>query len=354
MAERQVVHLARLVDDLMDVARISRGKIELRKEAVDLATVVGQAVETARPLIDERRHDLTVSLPDEAIRLEADPTRLEQVLWNLLNNAAKYTEPGGRIGLSRRAGRGRGRRPGAGHGHRHRAGDAAPGLRHVRPGRASTRTHAQGGLGIGLSLVQDAGRDARRHDHGAQRGAGHGQRVRRPAARPRRQPGEVATPERAVAGAPGGRPPRRRILVVDDNVDAAVSLARLLARLYGQEVRVAHDGPEALAVAGEFRPEVVLLDIGLPGMDGYEVARRLRERPEFEGTLLVALTGWGQEADVAEVQGGGLRSPSGQAGEPGGHPRTAPRLRGVVGGMTPYRTSVMRSGGGVRAEDVRG
>ena len=111
-------------------------------------------------------------------------------------------------------------------------------------------------------------------------------------------------------------------------MDAAKSLARLLTRLYGQEVRVAHDGPEALAVAGEFRPEVVLLDIGLPGMDGNEVARRLRERPEFRGTLIVALTGWGQEADVERSRDGGLRPPSGQAGEPGGHPRTAHEGRG--------------------------
>ena len=304
MAERQVVHLARLIDDLMDVARISRGKIELHKEAVDLATVVGLAVETARTLIDERRHRLTVSLPDEMIRLEADPTRLEQVLWNLLNNAAKYTEPGGQIALSAEREGGevvlRVRDNGIGI----EAGDAAPALRDVRPGRRAPGARP-GRAGDRAGPGRDAGRDARRHDRGAQRGAGHGQRVRGPAAL-LAQPGEVVTPDRGRLRGPDGKPPRRRILVVDDNVDAARSLARLLARLYGQEVRVAHDGPEALAVAGEFRPEVVLLDIGLPGMDGNEVARRLRGRPEFEKTLLVALTGWGQEADVERSRSAGF------------------------------------------------
>jgi CheY-like chemotaxis protein len=120
------------------------------------------------------------------------------------------------------------------------------------------------------------------------------------------QPGEVVTPDRGRLRDPDGKPPCRRILVVDDNVDAAVSLARLLGRLYGQEVRVAHDGHSALAVAGEFRPEVVLLDIGLPEMDGNEVARRLRERPEFEETLIVALTGWGQEADMERSRSAGF------------------------------------------------
>ena len=167
--------------------------------------------------------------------------------------------------------------------------------------------HSQGGLGIGLSLVRTlvemhGGSITARSD-----GPGTGQRVRRPAARPRGGSGAEHRHRRQIGRAsPGGRPPRRRILVVDDNVDAARSLARLLARLYGQEVRVAHDGPEALTVAGEFRPEVVLLDIGLPGMDGNEVARRLRERPEFEKTLIVALTGWGQESDVERSRAAGF------------------------------------------------
>jgi CheY-like chemotaxis protein len=296
MAERQVVHLARLVDDLMDVARISKGKIELRKEVVELAKVVSQAVETARPLIDERRHRLSVSLPDEAIRLEGDPTRLEQILWNLLNNAAKYTDPGGAIRLKVEPGVGevaiRVRDTGIG---------IEPAMLPVVFEMFAQVDHrsarAQGGLGIGLGLVKTLVQMHGGTITAASDGPGEGSEftVRLPVlssvspeqARPETHPCRVT--EAAL--------PRRRILVVDDNADAAKSLARMLSRLHGQDVRVAHDGPEALALAEAFRPEVVILDIGLPGMDGHEVARRLRERPESGGTLLVALTGWGQEQD---------------------------------------------------------
>jgi CheY-like chemotaxis protein/nitrogen-specific signal transduction histidine kinase len=296
MAERQVVHLARLIDDLMDVARISKGKIELRKEVVDLATVVNQAVETARPLIDERRHRLSVSLPGETIRLEGDITRLEQILWNLLNNAAKYTDPGGSIRLTVEPGGGevaiRVRDTGIG---------IEPAMLPVVFEMFAQVDHrsarAQGGLGIGLGLVKTlvemhGGTIAAASDGP---GAGSVFTVRLPViadtidgrARPKAE--DRARPE--------GVPPRRRILVADDNADAANSLARLLRRLHGQDVRVAHDGPEALAAADSFLPEVALLDIGMPGMDGYEVARRLRENPDLQGLFLVALTGWGQEAD---------------------------------------------------------
>ncbi len=295
MAERQVVHLTRLIDDLMDVARISRGKIELQKEVVDLATVVSQAVETARPQIVERRHDLSVAMPLGPIRLEADPTRLEQVLWNLLNNSAKYSPPGGKIALTVEPGAGevvlRVRDEGIG---------IAPGmLPHIFDMFVQVgdhKDHAQGGLGIGLSLVRTLvemhGGSIAAHSQGP--GTGSEFVVRLPVLAPTREAGKAADRHRGGAGT---GPPRRRILVVDDNIDAARSLARLLSRLYGQEVQVAHDGPEALEKAGEFRPEVVLLDIGLPGMSGYQVAERLRGRPEFESTLIVALTGWGQEDD---------------------------------------------------------
>jgi PAS domain S-box-containing protein len=295
MAERQVAHLARLVDDLMDVARISEGKIELRRESVDLHTVVRQAVETARPLIDDRRHRLVVTLPPGPVRLEGDPTRLEQVLWNLLNNAAKYTGPGGRIDLSAEAVGGqvvvRVRDTGVGI-----EPSMLPRLFRMFVQLGEHKEHARGGLGIGLGLVRTLVELHGGTITALSEGPGKGSEfvVRLPS--PPGTPAGPAAPEARDRGAEPGLS-RRRILVVDDNVDGAVSLARLLELLHGHEVQVAHDGPSALEVADRFRPEVVLLDIGLPGMDGHEVARRLRARPEFGRTPLVALTGWGQESD---------------------------------------------------------
>jgi len=296
MAERQVTHLARLVDDLMDVSRINRGKIELRRERVRLEAVVRRAVESVGQALRDRGHELTVSLPDAPVSLEVDPTRLEQVLWNLLNNAIKYTEPGGRIWLSA-------------------ARDGGEALVTVRDSgigiepavlphvfemfvQAEHRSdRAQGGLGIGLSLVKTLvemhGGSIAAHSEG--RGRGTEVVVRLPALPEADAPDDTQAPAEPARGE--GKIPRRRVLVVDDNVDAATSLARVLTRLYGQEVSVAHDGPTALSMAEGFRPEVVFLDIGMPGMDGYEVATTLRGRAEFRSTLLVALTGWGQTAD---------------------------------------------------------
>jgi CheY-like chemotaxis protein/two-component sensor histidine kinase len=296
MAERQVVHLARLVDDLMDVARISKGKIELRREVVELTPIVGHALGAVRPTAQERGHELAVELPEAPIRLEADPTRLEQILDNLLSNAIKYTEPGGRITLAAARDVGmvvlRVRDTGIGI----EAG-MLPRIFEMFAQVDHRSDRSQGGLGIGLGLVKTLvemhGGTIEAHSQGP--GTGSEFVVRLPVLMEAQRDGE--RPTLTFRSSPPGQPPRRRILVVDDNEDAAASLAKLHRRLYGQEVEVAHDGPSALEIASEFRPEVVLLDIGMPGMDGYEVARRLRSRPEFATTLLVALTGWGQDSD---------------------------------------------------------
>jgi PAS domain S-box-containing protein len=296
MMERQVHHLVRLVDDLLDVSRVMRGKIELRKEAVELATVVARAVETAQPLIDAQRHQLGVSLPDESLPLDADPVRLAQVVGNLLTNAAKYTEPNGHIWLTARREGGeavlRVRDDGI--------GIAPEVLPHVfdlfvQVDHAATRS--QGGLGIGLTLVKNLVGMHRGTVEARSAGLGRGCEfvVRLPlTARKHGGPGEADGGE-----CPRSRPsptPGLRLLVVDDNRDAADSLAVLL-RLQGHEVRVVHDGAAAMTVAPSYRPDVVFLDLGMPGMDGYEVARRLRKTPGLEKTVLAALTGWGQQED---------------------------------------------------------
>jgi PAS domain S-box-containing protein len=305
MVERQVRHLTRLVDDLLDISRISRGKIELRKEVVDLAAVVDRAVETIRPLLVEHDLHLTVSLPSEPARLEADPTRLEQVLANLLHNAAKYTDSGGRIDLiAAREGDEvvlRVRDTGIGI-----TPEMLPRIFEMFVQAERRLDRSQGGLGIGLSLVRTLVEihGGRVTAHSAGLGQGSEFVVRLPALAWPAQ-GARAAPPRSQRPA-DALPPRHRILIVDDNPDAANSLARLLTRLWHQDVQVAHDGPAALAAAQAFRPDVILLDIGMPGMDGYEVAQRLRRQPEFATTLLVALTGWGQEEDRRRSQDAGI------------------------------------------------
>ncbi|QJW98524.1 N-6 DNA methylase [Frigoriglobus tundricola] len=291
--ERQVQQMVRLVDDLMDVSRIVQGKVELRTGRVELAAVVARAVETARPVIDAKGHDLTISLPPDSLPLEADTVRLAQVVGNLLNNAAKYTEPGGRIRLTAE-----------------RDGDEAV-LRVTDTGIGiapdmlprvfgmfvqvdPTATRSQGGLGIGLMLVKNLVGLHRGtvEAHSAGLGTGSEFVVRLPLV----SRGSVQ-PEVPDAGQkPHERHPGRRLLVVDDNVDAADTLATLL-RLSGHDVRVAHSGAAALAVVTDYRPDMAFLDIGMPGMDGYEVARRLREQPGLQRAVLVAVTGWGSPED---------------------------------------------------------
>jgi PAS domain S-box-containing protein len=293
MMERQVQSLVRLVDDLLDVARVMRGKIELRKEPVELATVIARAVETAQSLIEAQGHQLQLSVPPESLLLDADPVRLAQVIANLLTNSAKYTEPGGRIGLSAtRSGEHvlvRVRDDGIGI-----APDLLPHVfdLFVQADHAFAKT--QGGLGIGLTLVNNLtqlhGGTVEAHSDGL--GKGSEFTVRLPLIADTRQAVHAHADEHRDEIASSGH----RLLVVDDNKDAAVSLAALLG-LKGHDVRVAHDGPSALAIASAFRPTMVFLDIGMPEMDGYEVARRMRQQAGSEPVVLAALTGWGQEED---------------------------------------------------------
>ena len=293
--ERQVHHLVSLVDDLLDVSRVMRGKIDLHMEPVELATVVARAVETAQPLIEVQGHHLALFLPQESLLVHADPVRLTQVIGNLLTNSAKYTEANGHIWVS--ADRAaddvllRVRDDGIGI-----APDMLPHVFELFVQADHTSTKAQGGLGIGLTLAQNLAQMHGGAIEARSAGLGKGSEfiVRLPLLPLERQgvpeePGEEhPQPQASSCG--------RRLLVVDDNEDAATSLAILL-RLQGHEVRVAHDGPSALALAASCLPSVILLDIGMPGMDGYEVARRLRALPGLNDVVLAALTGWGQQED---------------------------------------------------------
>ncbi len=290
--ERQVHHLVRLVDDLLDVSRVMRGKIELRRETVELAVIVARAVEMVQPLIQSQRHRLDVELPSESLLVDVDPVRLAQAVGNLLTNAAKYTDPEGHIQL-------RVRREGQtlvllvkDNG----IGIAADMLSQVFDLFVQvdhTSTKAQGGLGIGLTLAQNLmqmhGGSLEAHSPGL--GQGSEFLLRLPLvtdARPERPAPATTTPAPSNAVF--------KIMVVDDNQDAATSLAALL-RLRGHEVRIALDGASALATVNSYVPDLVFLDIGMPGMDGFEVARRLRQQSTLDATLLVALTGWEQQDD---------------------------------------------------------
>ncbi len=295
MMERQVYHLVRLVDDLLDVSRVMRGKIELRRERVELATVVARAVETVQPLIDAQRHELGVSVPPESLPIDGDPVRLAQVVGNLLTNAAKYTEKGGRIGLTAERDGGvavlRVRDTGIGI-----APEMLPRIFELFVQVDHAATRSQGGLGIGLTLVKNLVEMHHGTVEAHSEGLGKGSEfvVRLPLAT------QVIDREQGRQARRHGdevpRPSGYRLLVVDDNRDAADSLATLL-RLQGHEVRVAYSGVAALETAKDYRPDVVFLDIGMPGMDGYEVARRLRRQPWGKDVVLAALTGWGQHED---------------------------------------------------------
>ena len=300
--ERQVQHLVCLIDDLLDVSRITRGMITLQRERVLIDAVVARAVETARPLIDSRRHELTLDLPEELLSVDGDSTRLVQIIGNILHNAAKFMEPGGRIMLAvaredsyavikvKDAGMGIPR-------------DLVPKIFDLfsQVHHKSESTH--GGLGIGLALVR---RLVEMHGgvvSASSEGPGHGTEM------------VVRLPLLGVTAAPFGvptsepkRPPTvspRRILVADDNSDAVEALA-LQLQLAGHDVRTANDGMEALEVAESFVPQVVLLNLGMPRMDGYETARQIRRRWWGRSATLVALTGWGQAQDRQRTSAAGF------------------------------------------------
>jgi CheY-like chemotaxis protein len=298
--ERQTEQLTTLVDDLLDVSRVTQGRIPLRKVNLELMSVVARAIETSRPQIDARKHHLAVSLPAEPVRVEGDVTRLAQAISNLLINAAKYTDDGGEIRLKAEVEKGEvhiGVR------------DNGIGLTHEEVARVfdlfsqgdRALDRAQGGLGIGLTVVKKLIEMHGGHVHAFSEGPGKGSEF------------VVVLP--TVVGAQEDRKSqpkvvqkatrRTKVLVVDDNADSATSMA-LLLKLDGHDVKMAHDGPAALACAKAFRPQVILLDIGLPGMSGYEVARELRRDESFANVTLIALTGYGQAEDRRKSKAAGF------------------------------------------------
>jgi CheY-like chemotaxis protein/two-component sensor histidine kinase len=286
---RQIAHMTRLVDDLMDVSRVTRGTIELRRERTDAGTVLERAIETSRPLIERAGQTLVVEMGDEALPLDGDPARLTQAIANLLNNATRYTPQGGRIEASATR----------------EGDDAVIRVRDDGIGIApellqrifdmfaqGPQSRGQGGLGIGLTLARTLVQMHGGRVEVASAGSGHGSEftVRLPLA-------ARSADAAAVAPSPAAADPvPRRVLVVDDNVDAALSLEMLLTQM-GHDVRVAHDGDAAVGHAHAFRPDVIFLDLALPGMSGYDVARTLRGSPEVNGVRIVALTGYSQHDD---------------------------------------------------------
>jgi len=304
MIGRQVSHMARLIDDLLDVARITQGKITLRREPLELMPLLYNAVESVRPFIDARGHELRIEPPAAPVYLEADATRLTQVVTNLLSNATKYTDAGGRISLSVRQDGEQivivVRDTGIGI-----SAELMPDL--FNPFTQSDRSldRSQGGLGIGLSLVKRLVEMHGGEVKGFSAGLGKGSTftVRLPASSAE-QATRTLPPRTLQVGTQSAV--RLRVLVVDDNVDAEQSLS-LLMRLQGHEVRAAHDGMEAVRQARAFGPQVVLLDIGLPGMSGYDVARRLRQAPESADAVLVAITGYGQAEDREQAMEAGFQ-----------------------------------------------
>jgi CheY-like chemotaxis protein/two-component sensor histidine kinase len=300
--ERQVEQMVRLIDDLLDLSRISRGKIELRRERVELASIVRSALEISQPIIQQAGHHLILTLPPDPIVVEADVTRLAQVFANLLNNAAKYTEKGGRIWFTVTC----------------REEEVLVSVKDTGVGIPpqmlskvfemfaqvdKSLEKAQGGLGIGLSITK---RLVEMHGGSVEansRGPGQGSEfvVRLPLPEP-----AAPEPKPSDDKAEGvNSPVMRRILVADDNEDSVASMA-LMLKILGNEVRTATDGLEAVEVAESFRPSLILLDIGMPKLNGYDACRNIRRQPWGADVVIVALTGWGQEDDKRRAREAGF------------------------------------------------
>jgi PAS domain S-box-containing protein len=303
--ERQVTHLVRLVDDLLDVSRIARGKVELKREILEIAGVVGKSIETVSPLLEQQGHTLIVDVPRHGLLVNVDPMRLGQVVTNLLTNAAKYTSPAGRIAIRaqhvdddvvlsiRDSGIGI-------------ASDVLPHIFELFVQERQAIDRSQGGLGLGLTIVRNLverhGGSVSARSEGSGRGSEFVVRLPRVvrADEPADSHVDATNAAAAQAGAIGPK-----ILVVDDNEDGAEVLTLALS-YKGYDMRVAHDAPTALRIAAEFLPDVAVVDIGLPVMDGYELASNLRKIPGLEGLRLIALTGYGQESDRRKSQEAGF------------------------------------------------
>jgi signal transduction histidine kinase/ActR/RegA family two-component response regulator len=301
--DRQVRQMTRLVDDLLDISRVTRGKVALQRERLSLGLVLTNAVESSRPLIEQGAHTLKVDLPSEPLYIEGDPTRLEQVFGNLLTNAAKYTDRGGAIHVSAERACGavvvtvRDNGIGVAREHLPRLFDM---FSQIEPAIART----QGGLGIGLALVKSLVELHGGRVKAFSEGPGAGSRfvVELPLLESLPTASEVTDPVESTIKSGGVA---RRVLVADDNVDSVRSLAMMLS-IMGHEVRTAQDGLEAVRTAAEFRPDVILLDIGMPRMNGYEAAATIRKEPWGQSTTMAALTGWGQAEDKRRAEEAGF------------------------------------------------
>jgi PAS domain S-box-containing protein len=336
--ERQTKHITRLVDDLLDVSRISRGKITLNKQPLELATIVNHAMETSRPLIQAHGHSLSLSLPSESVWIEGDLIRLAQVVSNLLNNAAKYSEPNRQIWLTATAENGqaviRVRDAGLGI-----SPEVLPRIFDLFAQADRSLDRAKGGLGIGLSLVKQLvglhGGNVEAKSEGL--GKGSEFTVRLPLLSD--VPAEKAIPEQTPDAE---QRPARRVLVVDDNADMVEGLS-LLLELEGCEVERAADGPTALTIAQRFAPDVVLLDIGLPVMDGYELAQKLRAMPQTRQALLIAVSGYGQDQDRYRCLAAGFN-----------HHFVKPvRLEDITRVLAEYRATTPNSGTSVKTSSCQ-